>query len=154
MTTRNYVKLSELADETIVFQEDEHVVTARELRQSILNGDEDREAGWLVGIPTAWTPDAKSMFEDYIENESVEMYEDADEEMWDQINPLVERIQSILDSVKVPYYESGESIEIDDISHSACTYCGTIEGLTIESDGTCICPDCLSECEPNEDGYQ
>ena len=153
---RSTVKLSELADETPVFQEEERVMTARELRQLILDGSEDRKTGWLVGIPETWKPNAESAFEGYIENEydTLGLYENADTEMRFQINPLLPQIQVLLNEVKLAYYSAGDSIEVDDISHSSCTYCGTIEELTVGSDNTCICPDCLTECEPVEDGGQ
>lgn len=107
------VKLSQLDDSVMVFQEDEYVITANELREAIVRGDEERRKGWIIGIPTEWTPDARYMFENYIENESEEMFEDADETMWDQIDPLINQIQTVLDNVKVSYYKAGDDVEID-----------------------------------------
>lgn len=107
------VNLSELPDDAFVYQEDEHVMRASELREYVKHRDEERTQGWLVGIPTSWTPDARDALERHVNRESENLYEDAYEVMWDEIEPLIGQIQAILDGVKVPYYEPGADVVID-----------------------------------------
>ena len=106
-------KLSELADDVMVFQDDETPISVMDLRNELANGNEMRTEGWGIATPTVWTPDANRMIEDYAENESVDLYEDSYERLMDELSPYIEAIQALLDKIEIPYYVGGEMVEID-----------------------------------------
>lgn len=108
------VKLSELADEVRVFQDEETPISVKDLRHELANGFETRMVGWEIAQPTVWTPDAKRMVEDYVENQSEDLWEDSYVRLFDELSPHIKAIQALLDNIEIPYYVgSGETVEID-----------------------------------------
>lgn len=107
------VKLSELADDVMVFQDEETPISVKDLRHEMANGNETRTKGWGIAVPTVWTPDAESMIEHYVDAEACELWEDAYERLMDELSPHIEAIQQILSGIEIPYCVGGENVEID-----------------------------------------
>lgn len=95
------LKLSELADDVEVGREYHHTTyTVAELKHEILKHDEPHheDKDWYTVKHQKWQPCAKTMIENYIENESQDMYDDWDERANDCLtDDVVQRIQAILD---------------------------------------------------------
>lgn len=94
------VKLADLADNEVVsFEDATYTLTVAELKEELIKDDDATSKTWYVAQSQTWTPDAKRMIEDYIENEYQEMYEDWDDKANDCItDDVVQKIQSILDT--------------------------------------------------------
>ena len=107
-------KLSELADDVMVFQDEETPISIKDLRHEMEAGFEKRTEGWQVAQAHFWTPSAESMIESYADNESVDLYEGAYERLMDELSPHIEAIQKILAGIEVHYWvETGEYVEVD-----------------------------------------
>lgn len=104
------VKLYDLDGDVLVCREDDSPITARELKSMWGDGTVNTSDYWAVAVPAVWTPDAETMIDDYIQNASDDMYEDADEVMRDQMMPFAEKIQELLSGVKVGYYDLAQRI--------------------------------------------
>lgn len=116
------LKLSELADETKVSHENTQTIwTAAKLRREIIELGEPHHkvTNWYTVKKQKWSPDANRMVENYIENESDEMYEDWDERAIECItDEIVAKIQSIMDEAfkddyATTYWSYETSVEID-----------------------------------------
>lgn len=98
---KNFIKLSELPNETEISIEESHeVITAGELRQDLeRDGDLDQaNAKWLTIRRKQWKPNAQRMITSYIEQEYDDMYEDWDERAMDCVSKtVVDNLQQILD---------------------------------------------------------
>jgi hypothetical protein len=100
MSKNETVRLSELDSETIVSYEDAHyTLTVAELRERVAVGDYRGGVTWYVANPHCWSPTAKQMVEQYIENEYDNgMYEGWDERAFDCMkSEHYDRIQAVLD---------------------------------------------------------
>ena len=116
-------KLSELANDAELSYEDAgYVYTTHELKRDLLDPEEDDyplAKDWYLVERKRWTPDAKTMIADYIENEYQSMYEDWDERAMDCVSEeVVSKIQAVLeeafkgDSVAA-YWDQTEEVQID-----------------------------------------
>lgn len=88
--------LSHLEEEQMIYNEStEYFCTVGEF---IERGTEKfAKEGWYIANKETWKPSAKSMVEQYLENESCEMYEDFEENMYHSLKNVVPEIQKILD---------------------------------------------------------
>jgi|SRR5690606_8674555 len=98
---KNFVKLSELPNDTELSIEESHeVITASELRRDLeQDGDLDQaNANWFTIQRKQWKPNAQRMITAYIENEYDDMYEDWDERAMDCVSKtVIDNLQQILD---------------------------------------------------------
>lgn len=97
------LKLSQLNDDVEVsIEESSTVYTVAELKAEILDGEPHHESPkWYTIKRRKWSPNARWMIENYIDNEHEDMYEDWDERAWDCIEKesAVTKVQKVLDEV-------------------------------------------------------
>ena len=112
------VKLSELADDVMVAEEEGHVMTAKDMRDDMALGQAfSRDV--FIAIPRIWSADAERMIERFIELDADEMYEDWENRTRDALMPTVPKLQELLDQALATrsdvtnYYGLGERVEID-----------------------------------------
>lgn len=81
-------------DEMILNEHTEHVLNVGEI---IEEGTEDlRKDGWYVANKETWKPSAQQMLEQYLDNESDDMYEDFSENVYHSLKDVLPKIQDIL----------------------------------------------------------
>lgn len=111
--------LSHLEEDQIICNENvENSFTVEELiERGTKNYTKD---GWYVATKGSWKPNAKRMVEDYLENESHDMYEDFEENVNEVLKHIVPKIQKLLDKelennkvCDVYYFDYTKPIEID-----------------------------------------
>ncbi|MCA1066091.1 hypothetical protein QTG56_25625 (plasmid) [Rossellomorea sp. AcN35-11] len=116
------LKLSELEDDVEVAVEDSHTVyTVAELKKEIIEMGEESHLSnnWYTIKKRRWEPDAGTMVENYLENESCDLYEDFYSVSMDEMEKgAIERIQSILDETFksksiCSYWTYEKPVEID-----------------------------------------
>ncbi|MEK4199080.1 hypothetical protein [Cytobacillus sp. FSL K6-0265] len=116
------LKLSQLNDDVEVsIEESSTVYTVAELKAEILDGEPHHESPkWYTIKRRKWSPNARWMIENYIDNEHEDMYEDWDERAWDCIEKesAVTKVQKVLDEVfkgeyATAYWTYEEPVEID-----------------------------------------
>ncbi len=112
------VKLSELALDIEVIEEDRTPTTVEEMIDEIKDGYFPIGQVYLA-IKGQWGPNAKRMIQYYIENEADGMYEDWDERAEKELLPLTEKFQELMDQAleNKPWvtdvYDYGNPVEID-----------------------------------------
>lgn len=119
------LKLSMLPDDTEIATQQylSTIYTAEDLKKEIIELGEAHHLvdGWYTVTRKEWRPDARSMLEDYIQNqyESGYLYEDWDERARDCASDiLIQNMQTLLEeafdgeSVK-SYWEWDKPVEID-----------------------------------------
>ena len=105
------IKLSKLEPETMLVSEN-RVLSVEELINGMSKGYVTQNV-WYVADHNIWRPDVKEMLLNYAEREADNLYEDAGDQIEDELLPHVEAIQEILRDVELPYYRWGEEVEID-----------------------------------------
>ncbi len=107
------VKLSELADDAVVYQEDRAVCSAAELRAEFADGEETDTQGWYLGELRTWNPDAEKMFDHYTES-ALEWADEATvSAVYAEFRQVQAQIQALLDGIGFRYYEPMDDVEID-----------------------------------------
>lgn len=119
------VKLSELDDSIEIANERGSLYRVCEIKAETEKFNEDFSdttcyGKWYIAEPATWKPDAKWMFERYIDCEYDDMYEDWDQRIWSCFTDEdFKKIQDILDDVVkrdngvTNYYNLGKEVEID-----------------------------------------
>ncbi|MGG0667881.1 hypothetical protein ABE073_05045 [Lederbergia citrisecunda] len=114
------LKLSQLADDVEISNDGTlRIWTVEELKSEITQFRDEQTGQWFTVKRKKWQPCAQSMIEDYIDNQSDQMYEDWNERAMDCISDvLVENIQTLLDEAfngddATVYWEWDKPIEID-----------------------------------------
>jgi len=118
----NELKLSELNDDVEISKEESNsVYTVAELKREIQKfGNEDHFIGqWFTVKRGRWKPDAKSMIDSYLDNESCNLYEDFySVAMSEMPKGVIKNIQTLLDEVfennsVCDYWTYENHVEID-----------------------------------------
>ena len=93
------VKLSELDNnQEVSYEWGNAIFTVDEMKEELKKDSRLKDKQWYTVKHKKWEPNAKEMIEDYIENESQNMYEDWDEGASDCVTrELVQKIQSLLE---------------------------------------------------------
>jgi len=119
--------LSQLADDIEIGVEGSHLTyTAGEVKEEILKfGESHHETpNWYTIKRNKWTPDASSMIESYIENESHDMYEDWYDVAMERIDDqLTHQIQALLEQAfkgkdVTTFWTYDKPVEIDILPNS------------------------------------
>lgn len=116
------IKLSMLADDVEVsIEESSTVYTVAELKAEIIELGEEHHlsTNWHTVVRHKWEPCAESMIDNYLENESCDLYEDFySASMGEMSKGAIEKIQSVLDEVfknnsVCDYWTYEKPVEID-----------------------------------------
>ena len=107
------IKLSQLEPETMLISYDNDLMTAELLIGGLSKGYVTQKVVWYVADLVVWRPDVTKMLLTYAEREADNLYEDAGDQIEDELLPHVKAIQEILRDVELPYYRWGEEVEID-----------------------------------------
>lgn len=115
------VKLSELKDDVMVsFPESHYARSILELKKALEEKEYDAlNECWYTVSKQEWKPDAFAMIENYLEDESCEIYDGWIDNAFDCIDEgVVGKIQKILDNVLgkksvAEYWQLDERVELD-----------------------------------------
>lgn len=109
--------LSELPRNTkVAFKDTNDIYIANELIDEIIRDRVPYDTQLYTIEKYTWKPDAKKMFDSYLEDECWDLFEDADEVIERQVtNELVRKLQQVLneDGLELEYFELRKPVVID-----------------------------------------